>query len=115
MEENRGNLYRGIAYFGIVIWLITHFTSSRVEQFNSTIQFFLGIMPNFGVVLFFPYIILSLGDRIYKDREINEKRIFYVSIIIVAILLIIAEIINVIFKGLYFDLYNIIIWKPKEN
>lgn len=131
MEENRGNLYRWIAYFGIAIWLIAHFTSSKVGEFNNTIQFFLGIMPNFGVVLFFPFILLSLGERIYKERDINEKRIFYISILIISILLIVDESINIIFKGLNFDLYNtiissiaillaiilfnIIIWKPKET
>lgn len=110
MEESNLKIYRSLGFFGVGIWLIAHFTSSQVEQFSSTYQLLLSIMPNLGIVIFLPFILLSYANRIYKDKEINEKKIFYTSLIILVLLLIIDQVINILFKGMYFDIYSIVVY-----
>lgn len=95
-----------MAFLGYFLWMITYLLRSIVLNMGSIVNLIIGVLPNFGAALSFPYLTAVLCEqskyRVYRDK------IFYFSIVFGFILLVIIELLHQMFMNSPFDINDLI-------
>lgn len=106
MNEKKRRIYGILALIGWAIWMFAYPIRLANMELNSIATFFIGIAPNLGVAISFPFLCLSINTNLKK--QISEMKILIFSTVFMFICLIISEIIHQIFMNSLFDIYDLI-------
>jgi len=110
--KNKGNfkinIYKIIALIGIILGGGTMFSRSVVEESNDIIVCILGILPNFGVVLFILFLLIVILEERKKYELEFIRKVFYLSLPILILLLFLSEVWHHFFLNSSFDINDMI-------
>lgn len=93
---------------GYAIWFLALPLRELKINFNPLFQLFIDTAPNIGVSLAFPFICLLINDSTLLKKSFDEKKVFYSSLIILPICLLISEIIHELFLNSPIDIYDLL-------
>lgn len=106
---NDTDFIKFMAFFGYFLWIITYLLRSIALNISGIVDLIVGVLPNFGVALSFPYLAAFLCEtakhgkyRVYRDK------MFYISIVLGFILLFIIELWHDIFMNSPFDINDLV-------
>lgn len=108
MGNGKSKAYKVIALMGLILWSIAIILRGQDYHFSGLAKFLIGTMPNFGSAISIPFIIMLYAPRIYKNKKINETKLFYISITVLFIAISASEIIHDVFLNSQFDKNDII-------
>lgn len=101
--------YKLIALSGGFLWVLTIPLREMVTNNNNLITFILGVLPNFGVAIFTPFIIIVvMFERKIYDKNLLKK-VFNSMLFITMIILLTSEIIHEVYMNSLFDINDILV------
>ncbi|WP_414470163.1 hypothetical protein [Methanobacterium sp. ACI-7] len=104
--DNKIGFIKFMAFLGYFLWIITYLIRPIALILSNSINLIIGILPNFGVALSFPYLIAFICEQ--SKYRLHIDKIFYFSIVFGFILLVIIEILHQMFMNSPFDLNDLI-------
>lgn len=106
MEKKDVALLKLIGAIGMLVWALAVVLRGTPIAANETIDFFLGIAPNFGVGLLLPPLSIIYYPVIFKKESTFKQ--FILILIGIFILLFASEVIHDKFLNSSFDIYDMI-------
>jgi hypothetical protein len=106
VEQKSLTLFNVLGLLGVILWVSVIFLRETPVVHNPSINFWLGIAPNFGVALLLPMLLANYYLVVFKRALTHRLFLYGLAIIFAALFL--SEVVHDIFLNSRFDVWDLV-------